>query len=82
MSKYTNIYMYIYIKPWLYRLILPITVYLQTVQKYNKMSCTIHKRFPFRFNLQNYEKTLNHTLYTYRVHHSVKSSPHLTEFIS
>lgn len=78
MSKYTNIYMYIYIKPWLYRLILPITVYLQTVQKYNKMSCTIHKRFPFRFNLQNYEKTL----YTYRVHHSVKSSPHLTEFIS
>lgn len=58
MSKYTNIYMYIYIKPWLYRLILPITVYLQTVQKYNRMSCTIHKRFPFRFNLQNYEKTL------------------------
>lgn len=37
---------------------MPITVYLQTVQKYNKMSCTIHKRFPFRFNLQNYEKTL------------------------
>lgn len=71
MSKYTNIC--IYIKPWLYRLILPITVYLQTVQKYNKMSCTIHKRTPFRCNLQNYKKTLTINC-TVSVHHSVKSS--------